>query len=1646
MAASMLLRQIKTLAWKDLLLVLNRKRRYSTYWRAFNIPIILAIYMAFIIRVYWPTETYGIGTPSVVRPLSDAIAEAMGNRRTLALCNYGSSGSQGEIQKVIDIVAASARGNRGQVVEILRNPDDLLTLCKSSLSGVTKCYGAAEFYSSPTEGGIWNYTLRVDGALGYKINVKNNKNDAEIFPMPLQRAIDTAIANVSSASGAKPLPSVKEYPFTSKTQKQWDDSVVTSIQNANTKYIAIVWYIGFIGLCYQLVGVMAREREQGMADLLESMMPNVARWQPQLARLMGHWVAFTIVYFPSWIVMAIIMKAGLFPKTNAGILVIFNILTGISLNSFSILGAAFFKRAQLSGISVVVVAIVLGIGAQISAKTISTGAVAILGLLFTPMTFVYFMIFLSRHEHKQMVPNLLKAAPDATWRLPGLVFWLFMLIQVLAYPVLGALLERWFYRTASQGRKISYTDTAHPVVLNNFTKRYYPNWFLAALGFKKRVVHAVTDLSLAPMKGQIMVLVGANGCGKSTTLNAIAGLGDVTTGSITVSGSGGIGICPQKNVLWEFLTVEQHARIFNRIKSNTLSPTTDAELSKLIYDCGLTHKIKSYAQTLSGGQQRKLQLIMMLTGGSQVCCVDEVSGGLDPLSRRKIWDILLAERGTRTFVLTTHFLDEAEFLADHMVIMSKGTLKAEGSVSEIKSKLGQGYRFHLLRGSGYGDLPDFDELFSGYAKESFFDQEVILVPDARRAMEIIKELERRQITKYQVTGPTIEEVFMTLAEDPDAVLPSDASQTSGDSATVQAHRQEQEKQTAEPPSDQAAEALMTGRAISFLHQAFILFLKRLTILQRNYLPYASAFLIPIIATACISVLLHNKKYPGCQPHQQVQETDLETLSQKMDYKPLLVVGPTSALQNVNLTLFQSMLPVQFGNASASETALFDYIKLVDTLDDFNAYIKANFSTVTPGGFFLGDEPIFSFYSNLGFLGLYSSIFMQNAVDMLLTNTTISTNFRSFNYPWPEDATNQIQFIFYFGLIMACYPAFFALYPTVERLRKIRALEYNNGARPLPLWLAYTAFDWFNILITSVIITIILAASTANNWWNISYLFVVLFLYGLAALLWSYMIAKFAKSQLAAFAIAAGSQAFMLLMYFTGVMNIQTRVQAHKVNDDLALFNYTFNLITPIGNLTRALIVAMNMFSALCRGSPPHMASYPGEFSLYGAPILYLLGQSLVMFGILMIADHGWATHWFKRAAKTRDAEDQITREKEVSEEIERVAHATDGLRVQHLTRSFKSRRYGKITPVDDLTFGVQKGEVFAVVGPNGAGKSTTINMIRGEIQPTQSGGEIHLGDIDVRKDRRVARSRLGVCPQFDAVDQMTVLEHLEFYAGVRGVSDAKRNARQIVKAVGLEKFAKTMGSKLSGGNKRKLSLGIALIGNPELVLLDEPSSGMDPLAKRTMWKTLAQFKTGRSVLLTTHSMEEADHLANRVGVMAKTLLDVGTTAHLREKHGYGFHIQLICESAPHSTQDEMNTVKQWVEEHLPGAQLEGMPYHGQLRFNIPSHIAADGTAKPSDSKDEVTKDEVTVGNLFLLLEENKNKLGLEFYSVSPSTFDEVFLRVVEKHNVGEEDYSRKKKGLKYYIERWFGKKSREQSGQGEQAQQAQQVQQVQQAQ
>jgi len=192
------------------------------------------------------------------------------------------------------------------------------------------------------------------------------------------------------------------------------------------------------------------------------------------------------------------------------------------------------------------------------------------------------------------------------------------------------------------------------------------------------------------------------------------------------------------------------------------------------------------------------------------------------------------------------------------------------------------------------------------------------------------------------------------------------------------------------------------------------------------------------------------------------------------------------------------------------------------------------------------------------------------------------------------------------------------------------------------------------------------------------------------------------------------------------------------------------------------------------------------------------------------------------------------------------------------------KSYGDLRAVDGISFTVKKGEIFGLVGPNGAGKTTTWEILEG-LRRAES-GDIHVAGIDVRQHRRKLRELIGVQLQATAMfERLTARETLEVFGGMY-----RRNLPpdRLLKLVNLEEKADDWTEKLSGGQKQRLAVALALVNDPEIVFLDEPTTGLDPQARRSLWDVMAELRTmGKTVMLTTHYMEEAERLCDRVGVM-----------------------------------------------------------------------------------------------------------------------------------------------------------------------------------
>jgi ABC-2 type transport system ATP-binding protein len=202
-----------------------------------------------------------------------------------------------------------------------------------------------------------------------------------------------------------------------------------------------------------------------------------------------------------------------------------------------------------------------------------------------------------------------------------------------------------------------------------------------------------------------------------------------------------------------------------------------------------------------------------------------------------------------------------------------------------------------------------------------------------------------------------------------------------------------------------------------------------------------------------------------------------------------------------------------------------------------------------------------------------------------------------------------------------------------------------------------------------------------------------------------------------------------------------------------------------------------------------------------------------------------------------------------------------------------TKRFGDFTAVDHVSFTVQPGEVIGYLGPNGSGKTTTIRMLCGLLTPTE--GTARILGFDVIKAAESIKPHIGYMSQkFSLYDELTVQENLEFYAGIYEIPRATEKARirEILQTAGLEARAKVMTSSLAGGSRQRLALGCAMLHRPPVLFLDEPTSGVDPVARREFWDLIYQFASqGTTVLITTHYMDEAEH-CSRVGFMYRSRL------------------------------------------------------------------------------------------------------------------------------------------------------------------------------
>ncbi len=216
-----------------------------------------------------------------------------------------------------------------------------------------------------------------------------------------------------------------------------------------------------------------------------------------------------------------------------------------------------------------------------------------------------------------------------------------------------------------------------------------------------------------------------------------------------------------------------------------------------------------------------------------------------------------------------------------------------------------------------------------------------------------------------------------------------------------------------------------------------------------------------------------------------------------------------------------------------------------------------------------------------------------------------------------------------------------------------------------------------------------------------------------------------------------------------------------------------------------------------------------------------------------------------------------------------------------------SKRYKNISAVDELDLEIRQGELFSLLGVNGAGKTTTIKMLSCLTMPTN--GDAIVGGYSIKRESKEVKRLIGVSPQETAVaPNLSVKENLELICGIHGFTKEKAQTKiiELSKQFSLESVLQRKAGKLSGGWQRRVSIAMALISEPQILFLDEPTLGLDVIARRELWDVIRALKGNITIILTTHYMEEAEALSDRIGVMKSgKILAIGTAEELKEKVG-----------------------------------------------------------------------------------------------------------------------------------------------------------------
>mmetsp|Transcript_7608 Transcript_7608/g.12112 ORF Transcript_7608/g.12112 Transcript_7608/m.12112 type:complete len:1794 (-) Transcript_7608:303-5684(-) len=627
------------------------------------------------------------------------------------------------------------------------------------------------------------------------------------------------------------------------------------------------------------------------------------------------------------------------------------------------------------------------------------------------------------------------------------------------------------------------------------------------------------------------------------------------------------------------------------------------------------------------------------------------------------------------------------------------------------------------------------------------------------------------------------------------------------------------------------------------------------------------------------------------------------------------------------------------------------------------------------------------YGTAAYLNLLNEARARRNISSSFSSPSSSTQFAlDLNVQaWPltrqQQTLNQGLVSIVVAIAFAFIPASIAGFVVMERQTKSKHLQIISGVSVIGYWCANLVWDFLNFLPPSLISLAVFKIFSIDSLTGeaAGVLFMVSLLYAFAVITFTYCVSFMFKNP-------SSAQSIMLMVYiFTGCILLIASIimgiipSTVDVNDKM---KYVYRLV-PSFSFGESVINLMTRDSIIVWGEK----KTPTDWEIVGRPCVYLVCEFIAYFASLLIIEKVLATPrlygFFYRPIEVTD--EAFEDDEDVIAEMKRLKNGTkltpnsneDTVVLKGLRKVYPGQDHPKVA-VKNLWFGVPRGQCFGFLGINGAGKSSTLKMLTGDVLP--SSGTADLAGLDVLDNQLEVRKLIGYCPQFDALlPNMTARETLRMFARFKGVSSdtIEEYVEALCKQLSLDIngwLDKPCGG-YSGGNKRKLSVGIALVGNPPIVFLDEPSTGMDPGSRRFMWNLISSTMADRSVILTTHSMEECEALCSRLGIMVGGRLRcIGSSQRIKSRYGSGYQLDVKVANG------QAHNFKLWLRSKIKETTLlEDQGDNMKFRIN------------PQETK-------FTLSKVFRMIEDNRNKLGIVGYSVSETTLEQIFIHFAKQQD------------------------------------------------